>query len=170
MSKTVRERNGQDRKCRPAWESRPYYWPPPWGVPVGLRSPTGSAAPSWAPLNRACRCWAESGCLLALLLTEDTKGTETGVKTWTQQGGRYPTKWITGEMNPITPRQTWSSRLITNLPENKLLEKHPLPFTWPWYLTRTFQTGLPKVTAWKQLFCCLDCCSAAATHEFPPWW
>lgn len=80
MSETVRERNGQDRNLRPVWELRPYYWPPPWGVPVVLRSPRGCAAPSSAPLNRACRCWAESGCLLALLPTEDIKEEETGVR------------------------------------------------------------------------------------------
>lgn len=45
------------------------YWPPPSAVPVGLRSPTGCAVPSWSPWSRACHCWAGWGCLLALLLT-----------------------------------------------------------------------------------------------------
>lgn len=126
-------------------ELRPYYWPPPWGVPVVLRSPRGYAAPSWAPLNRACRCWAESGCLLALLLTDDTKGRETGVGL--EHSGNKVTQ-PHEELKKFIPllRQTWSYRLISNLPEKKVLDKYLLPFTWPWCLTHTYQTGL-KLTS-----------------------
>lgn len=127
-----------DRNCRAVGEARPSYWPPPWDVPVVLRSPRGSAAPSSAPLNRACRCWAESGCLRAWPLTEDIKGDENRSSDL-DTAGIMSLNHMKTWRNESRFRQTWWYRLVTSFPEKKVLDKHRFPFT---LMFNTYKTGL----------------------------